>query len=105
MFTTYLIGPNRIIGAHSLTMLTSIVLSLYTSSMSVKVSPKFQVVIPENVRATLSIKVGSMVDVIAKGGIAYLVPVKSLSDIKKRIAGKLSATDQKTLRDKKDRDL
>ncbi|MBI4925065.1 MAG: AbrB/MazE/SpoVT family DNA-binding domain-containing protein [Bdellovibrio sp.] len=68
--------------------------------MSVKVSPKYQVVIPENVRNILGLKPGLQVEVIAKGGIAYLVPVKSISEIKKKFAGKLNT---KNYRDKKDR--
>ncbi len=68
--------------------------------MAVKVSPKYQVVIPENVRETLGIMVGSKVEVIAKGGIAYLVPVIEVDLIQVLLEGKL---DQKLLRAKKDR--
>lgn len=68
--------------------------------MSVKVSPKFQVVIPEEVRKSLGIRAGTQVDVIAKGGIAYIVPVKSLEEVQSMLSGKL---DHKDLRDKKDR--
>lgn len=68
--------------------------------MAVKVSPKYQIVIPENVRKSLGIKVGTAVEVIAKGGIAYLVPVASVSELQDRLSGKL---DQKGLREKKDR--
>ncbi len=50
--------------------------------MSVKVSPKFQVVIPEAVRTRLGIRAGSEVEVIAKGGIAYLVPLKNAEERK-----------------------
>jgi len=70
--------------------------------MSVKVSPKFQVVIPEEVRASLGLKVGTQVDVIAKGGIAYLVPVKTMADLRKKLAGKIPAGG---FRDKKDRSV
>jgi AbrB family looped-hinge helix DNA binding protein len=68
--------------------------------MAVKVSPKYQVVIPENVRKSLGIKVGTAVEVIAKGGVAYLVPVTSAESIQDLLDGKL---DLKGLRDKRDR--
>lgn len=73
--------------------------------MSVKVSPKYQVVIPENVRQALDIKPGMQVDVIAKGGIAYLVPVRSLAYVRERLSPYLTKDDGKTLREKKDRKL
>lgn len=70
--------------------------------MSVKVSSKFQVVIPEPVRSALNIKAGTQVEVIAKGKIAYLIPVQSLQSLTNELRGKL---DQKAIRDKKDRSL
>lgn len=70
--------------------------------MSVKVSSKFQVVIPEAVRSALNIKAGTQVEVIAKGKIAYLVPIPSIHSLTSELKGKL---DQKSLRDKKDRAL
>jgi AbrB family looped-hinge helix DNA binding protein len=70
--------------------------------MTVKVSPKFQVVIPEAVRNQLGIRAGSQVDVIAKGGVAYLVPVRSLEENQRGLKGTL---DQKKIREKKDRKL
>ena len=71
--------------------------------MSVKVSPKYQVVIPEDVRRVLQIKPGMQVDVIAKGGIAYIIPVQSLTSVRERISEYFVKGDSKTLRDKKDR--
>ena len=68
--------------------------------MTVKVSPKYQVVIPGNVREALNIKVGSMINVIAKGKVAYLVPVRELSEIQHDLKNKLN---QKNFREKKDR--
>ncbi len=68
--------------------------------MTVKVSPKYQVVIPEAVRSALGIKVGSRMEVVAKGRVAYLVPVPELADLQEELKGKL---DQASLRDKKDR--
>ena len=68
--------------------------------MSVKVSPKYQVVIPEAVRKTLDLKPGTLVEVIAKGNIAYIVPVESIASLQAQMEGEL---DQASLRDKKDR--
>jgi AbrB family looped-hinge helix DNA binding protein len=73
--------------------------------MSVKVSSKYQVVIPEEVRCRLNLAPGTEVDVIAKGGIAYLVPVRDIKSLQTDIKGKLSAQDVKNFRDKKDRKL
>ncbi len=67
---------------------------------TVKVSSKYQVVIPEAVRHALDIKPGMQVDVIVKGKVAYLVPVANLKSLKKELSGKL---DHNHLRDKKDR--
>jgi AbrB family looped-hinge helix DNA binding protein len=67
--------------------------------MTVKVSPKYQVVIPEDVRTALEIKPGMRVDVIAKGGIAYLVPVPELKDLKANMKG----LTLQGIRDKRDR--
>ena len=71
--------------------------------MSVKVSSKYQVVIPEKVREALNLKAGTEVDVIAKGGIAYIVPVRSLEKMVQSVSPYLRADDVKTVRDKKDR--
>lgn len=68
--------------------------------MTVKVSSKYQVVIPEEVRTALGLKAGSKVEVIAKGKVAYLVPVPSLEAVKQSLKGRL---DQVRIRDKKDR--
>ena len=68
--------------------------------MTVKVSPKYQVVIPEDVRNALGIKAGSQIEVVAKGGIAYLVPVPDAKNLQETLAGKLN---RKHLREKNDR--
>lgn len=70
--------------------------------MAVKVSSKYQVVIPEEVRSLLGLRPGVQVDVIAKGGVAYIVPVPTVDDLKENLKGKLS---RKSLRDKRDRKL
>lgn len=68
-----------------------------------KLSPKYQVVIPEQVREALALKPGMEIEVIAKGGIAYLVPVKSAATLRQSLKGKLAKVDRKTIREKKDR--
>lgn len=47
----------------------------------VKVSSKFQIVIPKAVRERLRIRPGQEMGVIDKGGIAHLVPLKSLQEL------------------------
>lgn len=71
--------------------------------MSVKVSSKYQVVIPEQVRKVLDLRPGTEVDVIAKGGVAYIVPVHSVAKVSEQTRAYLSREDVKTARDKKDR--
>ena len=51
-------------------------------------------------RTLLGLQPGTQVDVIAKGGIAYIVPVPDIEDLKENLEGKLST---KNVRDKKDR--
>ena len=68
--------------------------------MTVKVSQKYQVVIPEEVRTSLGIRAGCQIEVIAKRKVAYLVPVPSIEDAQFELAGTL---DSKGLREKKDR--
>lgn len=70
--------------------------------MSVKVSSKYQVVIPDEVRESLGLKPGSRVEVIAKGKVAFLVPVPGLEEVQADLRGTLT---QKSIRDKKDRKL
>lgn len=71
--------------------------------MSVKVSPKYQVVIPEQVRKALGLLPGAEVDVIAKGGIAYIVPVPTIKQLRDRVRPYLTDEDVKSVRDKRDR--
>jgi AbrB family looped-hinge helix DNA binding protein len=70
--------------------------------MAVKVSSKYQVVIPEKVRSLLGLQPGTQVDVIAKGGVAYIVPIPTIEVLKENFEGKLS---NKKVRDKRDRKL
>jgi len=71
--------------------------------MSVKVSSKYQVVIPMEVREALDLRPGTAVDVIAKGGIAYIVPIKSIAKLSESIRPYMTDKDVKGLREKKDR--
>ncbi|MDQ7001025.1 MAG: AbrB/MazE/SpoVT family DNA-binding domain-containing protein [Mariprofundus sp.] len=48
---------------------------------NVKVSSKYQIVIPKNIRNRLNIRPGQEIGVVEKGGIAYLVPLKSLDEL------------------------
>ena len=71
--------------------------------MSVKVSSKYQVVIPTEVRKALDLRPGTEVDVIAKGGIAYIVPVIPLNKLSDRVRPYLTSEDVASVREKKDR--
>ncbi len=73
--------------------------------MSVKVSSKYQVVIPERVREALNLKAGTEVDVIAKGGVAYIVPVQSMAKVAESVRPYLKSEDVKSVREKKDRKI
>jgi AbrB family looped-hinge helix DNA binding protein len=66
---------------------------------TVKVSKKYQVVIPEKLREAANIKPGDMMVAIAKHGILQYVPVRSLKETKGMIPG-LDSTD---IRDESDR--
>ena len=66
---------------------------------TVKVSKKYQVVIPEKLRREAKIRPGDTMVAIAKHGILQYVPVRSLKETKGMIKG-LDTTD---LRDESDR--
>jgi AbrB family looped-hinge helix DNA binding protein len=42
------------------------------------ISPKFQVVIPKDVREKLHLKSGQKMNVVTKGGVIYFIPEKPL---------------------------
>ena len=63
------------------------------------VSPKYQVVIPKEIRRQLSIKSGQKVTVVAKNGVIYIVPSIPLKQLK----GSLRGIPLEGFRDKKDR--
>lgn len=64
-----------------------------------RVSPKFQVVIPKEVRESMNLKVGQDLQIVAKGGVITLVPERPLSSLRGFAKG--IRTDN--LREKKDR--
>ena len=63
------------------------------------VSPKFQVVIPKDVREQIPVKSGQKMTVIAKNGVIHMVPQVDL----KRLKGALKDLPTAGFRDKKDR--
>jgi AbrB family looped-hinge helix DNA binding protein len=63
------------------------------------VSPKYQVVIPKEVREKLHLKSGQKMSVVTKGGIIYFVPEKPLESFR----GFLRGIDTKDIREKDDR--
>ncbi|MDQ6996500.1 MAG: AbrB/MazE/SpoVT family DNA-binding domain-containing protein, partial [Mariprofundus sp.] len=66
---------------------------------NVKVSSKYQIVIPKDIRSRLNIRPGQEIGVIEKGGIAYLVPLKSLDELQ----GVAQGARIEGFREKKDR--
>ena len=66
---------------------------------TVRVSPKFQVVIPKEIRKGLNIKPGENLVVIEKGGTIHMVPVGKIRDMRGFIRGVSS----KRLRDQRER--
>jgi AbrB family looped-hinge helix DNA binding protein len=66
---------------------------------TVKVSRKYQVVIPEKLRQEANIKPGDKMVAIAKHGILQYVPVRSLKETK----GMVEGVDSAELRDETDR--
>ena len=63
------------------------------------VSPKYQVVIPKEVREKLHLKSGQKMSVVTKGGIIYFVPEKPLESFR----GFLRGIDTKDIREENDR--
>lgn len=53
----------------------------------VKVSPKFQVVIPKEIRENSGIKVGSKMDIFVFDGRIELIPIKSIKSLKGSLPG------------------
>ena len=65
----------------------------------VKLSPKFQVVIPQLVRKKLDLKPGEQIVVIEKEGIIHLIPLKPI----KQMRGFAKDADTKAIREEEDR--
>lgn len=65
----------------------------------VTVSPKYQIVIPKDVREKLTLHKGQKMRVMARGGIIVLFPEAPL----KHYRGFLKGMDTRDIRDKKDR--
>ena len=63
------------------------------------VSPKFQVVIPKDVRERMRIRSGQKVTMVVKGDVIYIVPRIAMSKLK----GSLRSMPTHGFRDKKDR--
>ncbi len=51
------------------------------------ISPKYQVVIPKDVREKLRLKSGQKMTVVTKGGVVYLIPEKPLDTFKGFLTG------------------
>jgi AbrB family looped-hinge helix DNA binding protein len=67
-----------------------------TSSTSVKLSPKFQVVIPRDVRRDMKLRPGQRFEVFEDDGLILLVPVRSMKEMR----GFLRGIDTDVQRDK-----
>ena len=63
------------------------------------ISPKYQVVIPREVRRQVPIRSGQKVTVVAKNGLIYIVPSFPM----KKLKGQLKHVSLEGFRDKKDR--
>lgn len=63
------------------------------------ISPKYQVVIPKDVREKLHLKSGQKMTVITKGGEVYLIPEKPVESFR----GFLKGMDTRNIREDKDR--
>ena len=66
---------------------------------TVKLSPKFQVVIPRDAREKLDLKPGQQIVVIEKDGGLHLIPQKPIKETR----GFVKGTDTSKLRDEEDR--
>jgi len=63
------------------------------------ISPKYQVVIPKDVREKLHLKSGQKMTVVTKGGVVYLIPEKPVESFR----GFLKGMDTRKIREDKDR--
>ena len=63
------------------------------------ISSKYQIVIPKGIRREVPIRVGQVVQVLAKGGVITLVPDRPLSELR----GLMRGASTSDVRSKKDR--
>jgi AbrB family looped-hinge helix DNA binding protein len=63
------------------------------------ISPKYQVVIPKNVREKLRLRSGQKMMVVVKGGVVHMIPEKPLESFR----GFLRGMNTKGIREDKDR--
>lgn len=64
-----------------------------------RISSKYQVVIPKAVRDEVSVHVGQLLHIVAKGGVITLVPDRPLSELR----GAMRGAETGEVRDKADR--
>lgn len=69
--------------------------------MSVTVSPKFQIVIPREIRERMNIKPGQKVEIFEIDGIAHIVPVVPITEAR----GMFKGMNTDFVREKTDRDV
>jgi len=65
----------------------------------VTLSSKYQIVIPEDVRAKMNLKPGQKIVVVEKDGVVHLIPQRSMKEMR----GFVKGTDTCKLRDQEDR--
>ncbi len=63
------------------------------------ISPKYQVVIPKDVREKLHLKSGQKMTVVTKGGVIYFIPEKPLASFR----GFLKGMNTESIREDKER--
>ena len=68
---------------------------------TVKISPKFQIVIPKEVRESLKLKAGTEITLIPYQGTIVLVPIRPIEEM----IGKFKGMDSSNIREKKDRKI
>lgn len=66
---------------------------------STTISPKFQVVIPKDIREQLHLKSGQKMSVVVKGGVVSLIPERPVETFR----GFLKGMNTKNVRDEQDR--
>jgi AbrB family looped-hinge helix DNA binding protein len=66
---------------------------------SIKISPKFQVVIPKEIRERMKLKPKQEVSVFEKDGIIYVIPIRPMKELR----GFAKGLDTSNIREKEDR--